>query len=102
MRELSHQWTTESVERKRLAAELAEVRLDLNQSVESHQRCLKDLGHLTVEVGCWRKKENEINLIGLLRPLFLSVGGNAPSTFSNSRQLSFLFYNPFFVLLIDV
>lgn len=48
--QLRHQWTAESVERQRLAAEIIEMRLDLNQSMENHQRCLKDLSKLTIEV----------------------------------------------------
>lgn len=70
--QLRHQWTAESVERQRLAAEIIEMRLDLNQSIENHQRCLKDLSQLTTEVN-YEPFSCPLKFFLLL---FFSVGGN--------------------------
>ncbi|EFX88518.1 hypothetical protein DAPPUDRAFT_310714 [Daphnia pulex] len=48
--QLRHQWTEESVERQRIAAEVVQLRTDLVETTENHQRCLKDVAHMSSEV----------------------------------------------------
>lgn len=50
MQQMRHQWTVESTERQRVAADVAQLRTDMEVASENHQRCLKDIVHMTSEV----------------------------------------------------
>lgn len=47
---MRHQWTEGSAERQRMAAEVVQLRTDLKETAENHQRCLKDVSQMTLEV----------------------------------------------------
>ncbi|KAI9564169.1 hypothetical protein GHT06_007907 [Daphnia sinensis] len=56
--QLRHQWTEESVERQRMAADLIQLRNDLSETTENQKRCMKDVARVSSEVQSLKEEWN--------------------------------------------